>query len=252
MSQRTRIAAGNWKMNTSLAEGVALAEALAEEWLNAPGKEMILAPPFTHLSSVRAKLKTSAIQLAAQNCHWETQGAYTGEVSLSMLVDVGVDAVIVGHSERRELFGETNAIVKQKVDAVLAAGLRVILCCGESLTTREAGAANDFVEKQLKESLLHLSDVEMGSVIIAYEPIWAIGTGLTATTEQAQEMHACIRSLVATAYSDAIADKLTILYGGSVKPGNAKELFSQKDVDGGLVGGASLSTTDFLAIAAAL
>jgi triosephosphate isomerase len=252
MSGRTRIAAGNWKMNTSLADGVALAEALSEDWVNSPGKEMILAPPFTHLASIRPVLKTSAIQLAAQNCHWEAQGSYTGEISLAMLEEAGVDAVIVGHSERRELFGETNAIVKQKVDAVLASGLRVILCCGESLTTREAGAANDFVEKQLKESLLHLSAEEMGSVILAYEPIWAIGTGVTATTAQAQEMHAFIRQLLENAYSTDIAERTSILYGGSVKPGNARDLFSQKDVDGGLVGGASLNAADFFAIASAL
>lgn len=239
-------------MNTSIEEGVRLASSLSLEWKGDADRQMIVAPPFTHLMSVRAALESGEIALAAQDCHWEASGAYTGEVSLPMLKEIGVSHVIVGHSERREHFLESNEIVKRKVDAVLRADLNVILCCGESLNTREAGAAKDFVEQQLKQNLLHLASEQLTHVIVAYEPIWAIGTGVTATSEQAQAMHAFIRSLFADAYSKKIADHLTILYGGSVKASNAAELFGQPDVDGGLVGGASLQAEEFLAIAQAL
>ena len=252
MAHRTYIAAGNWKMHTTISEGITLAKALAEGWKASANQEMIIAPPFTHLESILHVLEGSGIAVAAQNCHWEVKGAYTGEVSPVMLTTMGVNTVILGHSERRELFSETNEIVRKKLDAALAAGLQVILCCGESLNTREAGAAQDFVEKQLKECLLHLSDEQLESVIIAYEPIWAIGTGVTATAEQAQEMHGFIRRLISDAYSTKIADHISILYGGSVKPDNAVDLFGQEDVDGGLVGGASLDSDSFLQIAAAL
>ena len=239
-------------MNTTVTQGYALAESLAGSWKGDTYNKMIVAPPFTHLIAIQALLKESTIEVAAQNCHWESEGAYTGEVSPKMLSAMGIPYVIIGHSERREMFGETNEIVHRKVDAALSAGLRVIFCCGEPLNVREAGGALGFVENQLKESLLHLSSEQMQAIIIAYEPIWAIGTGVTATSEQAQEMHAFIRKLLSNNYSEAVAGQTTILYGGSVKSSNAAELFSKPDVDGGLVGGASLSAADFLKIAQAL
>jgi triosephosphate isomerase len=249
---RKKIAAGNWKMHTSVDEGVALAKALAANWRGSKHTEMIVAPPLTHLQAVLKELEGSPIHVAAQNCHWENTGAFTGEVSPAMLGNLGVNAVIVGHSERRELFDETNEIVRKKLDAVLNNRMGVILCCGETLITREEGNAREFVGTQIRECLLHLPADSLGSVIIAYEPIWAIGTGVTATADQAQEMHAFIRGLLKSHYSESHADRITILYGGSVKAGNARELFSQPDVDGGLVGGASLDPQSFLSIAAAL
>lgn len=252
MPERKRIAAGNWKMHTSVADAVSLASALRNSWRGDDVRQMIIAPPFTHLMSVSDAIKGSDISLAAQNCHWESQGAFTGEVSLAMLADTGVSHVIIGHSERRELFHETNEIVSKKVNAALKAGMHVILCCGEPLSVREAGGAKDFVGQQLRDNLLHLDRNLLGHVIIAYEPIWAIGTGVTATADQAQEMHAYIRSLVSDAYDQDAADEMTILYGGSVKAANAEELFGRPDVDGGLVGGASLKAEEFLQIAGAL
>ena len=239
-------------MNTTVTEGYELAEALAKDWEGGENKLMILAPPFTHLIAIQSALNDGAIKVAAQNCHWETQGAFTGEVSPVMLFAMGIEYVIIGHSERREIFGETNAIIRQKTDAALKAGLNVIFCCGEPLNIRQAKGEFAFVESQLKESLLHLQAEQLQHIVIAYEPIWAIGTGVTASAEQAQEMHAYIRGLLAKTYSAAVADSVTILYGGSVKAGNAAELFSKPDVDGGLVGGASLVSADFLKIAAAL
>ncbi len=249
---RKQIVAGNWKMHTSVAEGVTLAKELAASWTGDAQKQMLIAPPFTHLTRIKGVLEQSEVGLVAQNCHWESKGAFTGEVSADMLKDIGVEFVIVGHSERREIFGENNEIVKKKLDKVLASGMQVILCCGEPIHVREAGAEKDYVEKQLKESVLHLDVQQLASLTIAYEPIWAIGTGLTATAQQAQEMHAFIRKLLSNAYSGDHADQIPILYGGSVKPDNAGELFAQDDVDGGLVGGASLSAEGFLAIASAL
>jgi triosephosphate isomerase len=213
---------------------------------------MLLAPPFTHLMAVQGALEGSDIRLAAQNCHWEEKGAFTGEISASMLSAMGIEYVILGHSERREIFSESNELIRRKVDRSLDSGLEVIFCCGEPLAIREKGEANAFVETQLRESLLHLSMDQLDSIIIAYEPIWAIGTGVTATSEQAQEMHAFIRDILAEAYTPERANAVTILYGGSVKASNAADLFSQQDVDGGLVGGASLSAPEFLQIAAAL
>lgn len=252
MTTRTRIAAGNWKMNTTIPEGYDLAESLAEAWKGEEGKQMIVAPPFTHLLAIQAAVNESAIDIAAQNCHWDTNGAFTGEISPKMLNAMGISTVILGHSERREIFGETNDIIRRKVEGALASDLRVIFCCGEPLSVREAGNALSFVEGQLNESLLHLDASQMQSVIIAYEPIWAIGTGVTATAEQAQEMHAFIRNLLSKKYSPEIAQRTSILYGGSVKGSNAAELFSKPDVDGGLVGGASLTATEFLKIAQSL
>ena len=252
MASRKRIAAGNWKMHTTVTEGFSLAEHLAGAWKGTGDKIMIVAPPFTHLIAIQGALRESAIKVAAQNCHWEMKGAFTGEVSPATLQAMGIDYVILGHSERRDIFGETNDIVRKKTDAALSARLKVIWCCGESLGIRESGGANAFVESQMKAGLLHLSAEQMQSVVIAYEPIWAIGTGVTATAAQAQEMHAFIRSILGQHYSEPLAQATTILYGGSVKASNAAELFKERDVDGGLVGGASLSGPEFMQIAAAL
>lgn len=252
MTKRKRIAAGNWKMNTTVPEGYDLAESLAEAWKGEEGKEMIIAPPFTHLLAIQAAVNESAIDIAAQNCHWAANGAFTGEISPDMLNAMEITTVILGHSERREIFGENNDIIRRKVDAALASDLRVIFCCGEPLSIREAGNALNFVEGQLNESLLHLDAAQMQSIIIAYEPIWAIGTGVTATSDQAQEMHAFIRNLLSKKYSSEVAEQTSILYGGSVKASNAAELFGKPDVDGGLVGGASLTSAEFLKIAQSL
>lgn len=252
MGTRKRIAAGNWKMHTTVAEGIALAGTLANRWKGDAQRHMLLAPPFTHLSRLQDALEGSTIGISAQNCHWETRGAFTGEISPTMLQSLGIGTVILGHSERREIFHENNEVVRKKVDAALAAGLQVIFCCGEPLSIREAGRAVHYVESQLLDSLLHLTGDQLRSIVIAYEPIWAIGTGVTATSSQAQEMHAAIREILTVSYSATLAGETTILYGGSVKASNAAELFGQPDVDGGLVGGASLNAEEFLQIASAL
>lgn len=249
---RQQIVAGNWKMNTTLPDGVALAKGVAAEVTASQGNVVIVAPPFTHLHAVGEAIKGSSVQLAAQNCHEAAKGAYTGEVSVEMLKAIGVAFVILGHSERRQYFGETDALIAKKIDAVLAAGLRPIFCCGESLDVREAGEHETLVSKQLAGALFHLDAVALRQVVIAYEPVWAIGTGRTATSQQAQDMHAAIRNQLATQYGQAVADDVTILYGGSCNAQNAAELFSQPDVDGGLIGGASLKVADFLTIVAAL
>ncbi|MEM8909202.1 MAG: triose-phosphate isomerase [Bacteroidota bacterium] len=246
--KRQLIAAGNWKMNKTFDEGIELAQALLQSTKPA-GPTMILAPPFIHLKAVSTIIESAThIKLAAQNCSNQEKGAYTGEISVDMLKSVGVTYVILGHSERRAYFQESNALLAEKTGRVLASGLTPIFCCGESLDIRKAGNHIEFVGQQLKESLFHLSAEEFAKIVIAYEPIWAIGTGVTASPEQAQEMHQAIRQLIASNYSDQLADATTILYGGSVKPANAEELFSQPDVDGGLVGGASLKAADFAAI----
>lgn len=246
---RKQIVAGNWKMNKDLAEGKALAEAVAAK---APVADvtLILGTPYIHLSAVAAVLDgVEGIYLSAQNCHQEESGAYTGEISAGMLKSVGAEYVILGHSERREYFGEDEALLASKVDKALEHGLLPIFCCGEKLDIREAGTHEALVQKQLEGSVFHLSAEDFGKIVIAYEPVWAIGTGRTASPEQAQEMHAAIRKMISDKYGAEVADATTILYGGSCKPGNAKELFSQPDVDGGLIGGASLKADDFIAIA---
>ena len=246
--KRQHIVAGNWKMNKSFEEGKDLAEAVAAG-LTGSDTIAILATPFIHLSAVSMTVQQKLnLKLAAQNCHQEKGGAYTGEISIEMLKSVGVEYVILGHSERREYFGEEATLLAKKVDTVLGAGLKPIFCCGEKLPVREAGTHTELVSDQIKGALFHLSAEAFADVVIAYEPVWAIGTGVTASPEQAQEMHAVIRKLIADQYGAEAADATTILYGGSVKPANAKELFSQPDVDGGLVGGASLKPDDFLAI----
>ena len=247
--KRQKIVEGNWKMNKNLAEGQELAQQIADR-LPDSEVELIICTPFIHLASVASfTAGKSNYHLGAQNCSEHASGAYTGETSVGMLASAGVEYVIVGHSERRSYYNEDNATLAAKTNAILAGGLLPIFCCGEPLEIREAGTHVDLVDTQLKEGLFHLSADEFKKVVIAYEPVWAIGTGVTASPEQAQEMHAAIRKMIADQYGDEIADATTILYGGSVKPNNAKELFGQPDVDGGLVGGASLKADDFIAIA---
>jgi triosephosphate isomerase len=247
---RQKMVAGNWKMNKNLDDGIALAKTLAESDLPS-GVEVVMCTPFIHLTSIAPLLKDIPnLNLGAQNCHQEESGAYTGEISAGMLASIeGLSYVVLGHSERRAFFGEDNALLAKKTDAALAAGLRPIFCCGEPLEVREAGNHVALVAAQITEGLFHLSAEDFAKVVIAYEPVWAIGTGVTASPQQAQDMHKEIRDLIVGKYGAEVADNTTILYGGSVKPNNAEELFGQPDVDGGLVGGASLQADDFLAIA---
>lgn len=245
---RKKIVAGNWKMNLDLSETEFLITELKEYLPNEPVAEIILAPPFTNLYSVFSAFRETPVKIAAQNMHQEDSGAFTGEISAKMLKSVGAKCVILGHSERREYFGETSAMLAQKTDTALKNEMTVIFCVGELLEHRRQHTHFDQVEKQLKEALFHLETEAWKNIIIAYEPVWAIGTGETASPEQAQEMHAFIRKTLASRYGDKISETVSILYGGSVKPTNAKNIFSQKDVDGGLIGGASLKAADFAEI----
>ena len=249
---RKKIVAGNWKMNLNLQEGVALATelktALAAE---KPNCDVVICTPFIHLATVAGVVEGTVIGLGAENCADKEKGAYTGEVSAAQVKSTGAQYVILGHSERRAYYGETPEILKEKVNLALANGLKVIFCIGEVLEEREAGKQNEVVGAQLADSLFDLTEEQMGNIILAYEPVWAIGTGKTATPEQAQEMHAFIRGLIAEKYGNEVAEETSILYGGSCKPSNAKELFANKDVDGGLIGGASLKAEDFIGIATA-
>ena len=245
---RTKMVAANWKMNLNLKEGEVLLGQLRNGMPSDLRCEVIIAPPFTHIQMAIQAVHGSSIGIAAQNCHNEHHGAYTGEISVDMLKSIGVSYIITGHSERREIFHETNDIVRTKVNAILGGGIKPIFCCGESLDIREAGEQNTFVGRQLEEGIFHLDVDSFQNVVIAYEPIWAIGTGVTASPEQAQEMHAFIRKAIGERYGDEISNKTRILYGGSIKADNASTLFSQVDVDGGLVGGASLQAAGFLAI----
>ena len=251
---RKQIAAANWKMNLTLEQ----AETLANDLMASPielkeNHEMIFGVPFPYIINIEKKIAgKQKVYIAAQNCSNKVSGAYTGEVSVEMLKSIGVPYIIIGHSERREYFKETNKELADKVDLCFEFGLKPIFCCGEALEIREAGTQNDFVENQLKESLFHLSAERITGFAIAYEPIWAIGTGKTASSQQAQEMHAHLRSVFASKYGEAVAATISILYGGSVKAANAKEIFGQPDVDGGLVGGASLNAVEFTSIANSL
>jgi len=245
---RQKIVAGNWKMNKTLEEGLELIKAVLDK-AEKPKGAVVFATPFIHLKDAAKLLKVRrGFHLAAQNCHHEEKGAYTGEVSADMLVSAGAEYVIIGHSERRQYFKESNAQLAQKVNLALSRNLRPIFCCGEPLAVREEGRHVAYVAKQLKASLFHLSETQFRQVVLAYEPIWAIGTGRTATSAQAQDMHAAIRTLIAKKYGKVVADDTTILYGGSANAQNASELFSQPDVDGGLIGGASLKPDDFVTI----
>lgn len=246
---RKNIVAGNWKMNKTLQEGIELASelnsALAGKSLNC---DVIIGIPFIHLASVASAIDTKHIGVAAQNCADKESGAYTGEVSAAMVKSTGAEYVILGHSERREYYGETSEMLNSKVALALANGLTPIYCCGEDLAIRNANKQNDFVKTQLDETIFNLSADEFKKIVIAYEPIWAIGTGVTASTEQAQEMLAFIRSLIADKFGKEIAENTSILYGGSCNAKNAAELFAQPDIDGGLIGGASLKSADFATI----
>ena len=245
---RTPIIAGNWKLNKTISEAVELTTQLTDLVAATNSVEIVVAPPFTALYAVSNVIKDSNIELAAQDVYWEDSGAYTGEVSGPMLKDAGCDYVIIGHSERRQFFNETNESVNQKVKAVLSHGLKPIICVGEQLEDREAGNTELVIQDHVAGGIANLSSDAILSCIIAYEPIWAIGTGKTATPEQAQEVHNYIRNLLKETYSDEIASQIRIQYGGSVKPENATELLTQPDVDGALVGGASLQAESFAQI----
>lgn len=251
---RTQIVAGNWKMNKTLSEGIELVHAVLDQLSENPSNGLVIfAPPYISLSEISVILEgQESVYLGAQNMHFEEKGAYTGEISADMLLSVGVGYVIIGHSERRQYFHETNEQLAKKVSLALEKGLRPIFCCGEPLEIREAGTHVSYVAEQLKASLFHLDTEAFSQVVIAYEPIWAIGTGRNASTEQAQEMHAALRNLVAERYGAEMAEDTSILYGGSCNPQNAPDLFAQPDVDGGLIGGASLKTDDFVAVVRAL
>ena len=247
---RKNIVAGNWKMNTTVPEGIELAKAVVARSAEVPAEvKLIVATPYTHLCPVSEVVKGTVVGLSAENCADHAKGAYTGEVSADMLVSAGCEYTILGHSERRQYYGETDAKLVEKTKLALGAGLKVILCVGENLDEREAGKHFEVCETQVKNVLYSFTAEDMANIIIAYEPVWAIGTGKTATAEQAEEIHAFIRKVVCEKFGAQVADDLTILYGGSCKPSNAKELFAQPDIDGGLIGGAALKADDFIAIA---
>lgn len=245
---RTPIIAGNWKLNKTVSEAVALTSELKELVEGTDGVEIVVAPTFTALHAVSNSIKDSNIQLAAQDVYWEDSGAYTGEVSAPMLKDVGCDYVIIGHSERRQYFAETNETVNQKVKTALSHNLKPIVCVGEQLEERESGQTESIIKDHITGGTSGLTADALLSCVIAYEPVWAIGTGKTATPEQAQEVHQFIRNLLRDNFSDEVASQVRIQYGGSVKPENAAELMAQPDVDGALVGGASLQAESFAQI----
>ena len=244
---RRKIVVGNWKMNNSIAESETLAaEVVAALGENFSGCEVGIAPTFLALEAAGKIIEGSEVQLVAQNCHYENDGAFTGEVSARMIFAAGCSSVIIGHSERRQFFGETNATVNLRTKKALSEGLNVILCVGETLAERESGVTDSVISSQVREGLDGLSDIS--SIVIAYEPVWAIGTGKTASSAQAEEVHLHIRTLVTELYGEEAAQALRIQYGGSVKPSNAAELFAMPNIDGGLIGGASLNAADFAAI----
>lgn len=244
---RKKIVAGNWKMNTLLKDGMELAKAVEQlEKEKSSDVLVIIAPPYTHLSRVNDLI--DSVKLSAQNCASEESGAYTGEVSPDMLVSAGVEYVIIGHSERRSYYGEDNELLNKKTKLALSKGLKPIFCCGEVLEEREGGELYNIIREQVKVGLAGLTKEDISKVVIAYEPVWAIGTGVVATPDQAQEMHKFIRDLLVELFDEEVAGNMTILYGGSCKPSNASELFANPDVDGGLIGGAALKAEDFLAI----
>ena len=244
---RKQIVAGNWKMNNDYVDSEILVSKLLGKHKHS-NTEVIIAPPFTNLLASINALKGSSIKVAAQNMHFAESGAYTGEVSASMLKSIGVETVILGHSERRAYFNESDDLLAKKVDTALAHEMRVIFCFGEELKDRKSGNENSVVESQIKKALFHLPEAAWSQIVLAYEPVWAIGTGETATPDQAQDMHAFIRKTLANAYAQSLADSVSILYGGSVKSSNAEEIFSKTDVDGGLIGGAALDAEHFTAI----
>jgi triosephosphate isomerase len=246
MSSRKKFIAGNWKMNKTSADGVALVHDIVLAVGKQSDVEVVVCPPFTAIESVAKAVESSEVKLGAQNMHFEASGAFTGEVSAPMLRALFVTHVVLGHSERRTVFGETDELVNKKVLAALKNQLRPIFCVGETLAERESGATLKVVQTQVERGLAGVSKDQAAGLILAYEPVWAIGTGKVATTEQAQEVHAFIRGLLTNLFSDLVAQKVRILYGGSMKPANAPELLEQKDIDGGLIGGASLEARSFV------
>ena len=245
---RKVIIAGNWKMNKTASEGVALVKALKGLVADVDNVEIVVCPPFTSIEAVAKELKGSNIKVGAQNVHWKENGAYTGEISCAMLKEIGIDYVIIGHSERRQYFGETDETVNLRVKAALAAGFKVMVCVGETLEEREGAKTNDVLSTQLGGGLAGLTAADMENVVIAYEPVWAIGTGKTATPDMAEETHAFIRQTVAKLFHEEVAANVRIQYGGSMKPENAAELVAQADIDGGLIGGAALKADSFAAL----
>ncbi len=246
---RKNIVAGNWKMNTTLQEGVALAEEVNAAVKAAEHNcDVVICVPFTHLAPINGVIDQNILGLGAENCADHTSGAYTGEVSAAMVASTGAGYVILGHSERRQYYGETSETLREKVALAFENNLTPIFCIGEVLEERENGTYFDVVKKQIVDALFHLSAEDFGKIILAYEPVWAIGTGETATADQAEDMHAFIRGVIAEKYGKEVADNTSILYGGSCKPSNAKELFAKPDVDGGLIGGAALKCADFMGI----
>ena len=244
---RKQIVAGNWKMNLDAVQSNELIEALKEKSL-AADVSVAIATPSIHLANAVKQTENSAISVAAQNMHQATSGAFTGEISATMLKSIGVNATLLGHSERRAYFHETDELLAEKVNTALENDLEIIFCFGEELEERKSARHFDVVSAQLRKALFHLDASQWKHIVLAYEPVWAIGTGETASPEQAQEMHAYIRSVLAAQYDDALAQSISVLYGGSVKPANAQEIFAQPDVDGGLIGGAALKADDFAAI----
>lgn len=251
---RKKIVAGNWKMNKDLKETKVLVKQIKKAIKKLPLKKtrVIAAPTYVNLSAAIKRAKKSKLEIVAQNMHQATSGAFTGEISASMLKSIGIKTVILGHSERRAIFGEDDALLAEKVNVALENKLEIIFCFGEELEDRKSDNHFKVVESQLKNALFHLEATAWKDIVLAYEPVWAIGTGETASPEQAQEMHEFIRKTIADKYDQALADEVSILYGGSVKPGNAEEIFSKPDVDGGLIGGASLNVDDFVAIVKAI
>jgi triosephosphate isomerase len=247
---RKKVIAGNWKMNNDISESQNLVSGIISGLGNDTKCEVIVCPPFTSLSEVSTLIKNTPVKLGAQNMHYEDSGAYTGEISNSMLKSVGCECVIIGHSERRTIFGENDKMINKKINKALESGLKVIFCIGESLEQREEGNTNEVVKKQIVNGLINVTSDDLTNIIVAYEPIWAIGTGKTATPEQAQEVHFFIRGQIEKIYSKESAENLQIQYGGSVKPENAATLLSQPDIDGALVGGACLKADSFLSIIA--
>lgn len=250
---RQIIIAGNWKMNLSLPEGLNYLQDF-ETLINGKtfeNKSIYIFPPYTHLKSFMDSRIDERIKIGAQNCHQEVSGAFTGEISAPIINSLGCKSVIIGHSERRKYFNETSEVLLKKIEIALHYGLEVFFCCGELLEQRKSGSHFKIVEKQLSETIFKLSEEDLKNLIIAYEPVWAIGTGETASPQQAQEMHEHIRNLLKSKFNDQLASNIHILYGGSVKPSNSKELFDQKDIDGGLIGGASLNPNDFFQILSA-
>jgi len=248
---RTKIIAGNWKMNVKPSETAALVKGIAEATKDMKGVEIVCCTPAIDVPAAVAAAEGTGIGIGTENCHWKESGAYTGEISTGMILDAGAKYVIIGHSERRQYFGETDETVNLRARAAIAAGLTTIVCVGETLEEREAGKLVEVIERQMNVGLKDVTAADCDKLVIAYEPVWAIGTGKTATPEQAQEVHALIRKTLGALVGAETADKVRIQYGGSMKPGNAAELLAKPDIDGGLIGGAALKAADFAAIVAA-